>query len=245
MRIPILATILMLLAVTVLSGLGTWQVKRLVWKTGIVKELEKARETNPQDNSLNIQKLKNHHRTGRRYIRGHITGQYLHSAEIAVQPRTYQGISGYHIITPFVLVDGGTILVNRGWVSESKVEQSERPDSLTKGVVKVFGMAREAEKGNRFIPDNNPAADKWYRLDIKQISKYYKLENVAPYVFYAERLSSGTVRYPIPQDTTWMPNNNHLGYAIFWFSMIPALVVIYYLRFFKSEDKNKKKKKNS
>lgn len=240
MRIPILATALTLIAVMILSGLGTWQLKRLTWKNEIISELNEAREKDATQTPLDMRKLKKAHKDGKRYVTGYISGEYMHSAEIAIQPRTYKGLSGYHIVTPVKLEGGGIIFVNRGWVSESKRSKDQRAESLTPGIVGIFGMARPQDKGNRFIPDNEPTAGNWFHLKIDEISDHFGFNNVAPYIFYAERFTVGTVRYPIPQDSDWQPNNNHLSYAIFWFTMIPILLVIYYLRFLKEPEEIKK-----
>ncbi len=223
--------------------LGTWQVKRLAWKTDILNEINEARETDPATRELNLHYLQNSALIEKQFIRGHIRGQYRHSLEIMIGPRTHKGIKGYHVITPFSLIDGGTILVNRGWVPEEKKDQNERSNSLTPGIISVYGMARLPEKPNMFVPDNNPDSGNWYSINIKQIAQHTQLKDVAPYIFYAEK-SGASRRYPIPQDSTWEPPNNHLYYAIFWYSMGLVLFIMYLLRFYgKKSDEPKKDKK--
>ena len=56
--------------------------------------------------------------------------------------RTYEGNAGFHIVTPFTLADGRTVLVNRGWVSESYREQDKREFTLVEGEVTVAAILR-------------------------------------------------------------------------------------------------------
>jgi surfeit locus 1 family protein len=138
------------------------------------------------------------------------------------------------VIVPFKL-DGGTIiLVNRGWVSDDYKEQSKRSQFTRSGPTKVFGMARLAEPANRFTPENKPNQDEWYAVNTGQMAAYSGFrENVSPYIFYSEKLNKYYQGWPVPHDPAYLPANNHLGYAIFWFLMIIPLIAIYYLRFWK------------
>lgn len=47
-----------------------------------------------------------------------VNGVFLHHEELKVGPRSYDGESGYYIVTPIMLLDDKhtTILVNRGWL---------------------------------------------------------------------------------------------------------------------------------
>ena len=51
-----------------------------------------------------------------RFRRVRVSGQWDYSRESTVGGRTRHGSPGVHVITPVTLVDGTTILVNRGWV---------------------------------------------------------------------------------------------------------------------------------
>jgi len=161
------------------------------------------------------------------FIRGFAEGLYRHQDEIRIMPRTYKGEIGAHIITPFELLDNHILLVNRGWVpagQNSDYIKPEEPLILT-------GTAYKPEKPNRFVPENDPAQNQWYRLDPEEIAAAKNLEVVLPYVLYAEE----GYRMPVSAATKWELPNNHRGYAIFWFTMALVLSVIYYLRFIRKK----------
>jgi surfeit locus 1 family protein len=231
-KIPVLPTIVTLIAVLILCGLGKWQLDRLAWKTDILTNLEKARQYDQQKTPLSSDTLKSV-TSQTDFKAGFIEGRFHNDKETTVGPRTYRGIAGYHIITPFEMQDGTIILVNRGWVSEEYLPQSERREFLREGQTKVFGMARPSEKANRFTPDNKPNQNEWYHVDVAQIAKYngFHDHDISPYIFYSEKLNKYYQGFPVPHDPAWAPNNNHLGYALFWFTMAGVLLIIYYLRF--------------
>lgn len=51
-----------------------------------------------------------------RFRRVSVSGQWDYSHESTVGGRTRNGSPGVHVVTPVTLLDGATILVNRGWV---------------------------------------------------------------------------------------------------------------------------------
>lgn len=233
MKPPLWATVLTLCGFLVLCALGIWQVQRLQWKTEILQALQTAETisaapdlshediatlaANPDDLALI------------RYVFVH--GRWRHDKEIAVGPRTWQGKPGFHIITPLQLEGGGTVLVNRGWVPLDKKLSASRPESLVpadQGL--AMGLLRRPESPSVFTPANNPASEEWYRINPAQMAKARGLEDVAPLVLYA-RLDGGSASLPVKDALHWRPNNNHLGYALFWFTMAALLLVIFYLRF--------------
>jgi surfeit locus 1 family protein len=232
--IPVWATILTIAGFTVLCALGTWQVQRLSWKTSLIREL-KAAERSYEDNEIAKPDFLRAMAGEKPFVFGYVDGVYQHEKEIAIGPRTRLGISGYHIITPFVMNDGSVLLVNRGWVPEDKLDRNTRRDALTKGRTKVYGMAQKPEKPNMFVPRNDPEDDQWFSLDFAEIAQARDLHqaDMVPYVFYAKRLNPAAQVFPIPHDKDWSPPNNHLAYACFWFSMAGLFLIVYFIRFFR------------
>ena len=76
--------------------------------------------------------------------------------------------------------------------------------------------------------------DIWYRPDIFQIATEKDLKNPIPFMMYADSASQ-KFDAQFPNNTRWQPNNNHAQYALFWFSLAGALIVIYVLRFLKKK----------
>lgn len=85
-------------------------------------------------------------------------------------PRTREGIHGVHIVTPLVRDNGSTVLVDRGFISN---EQLQSIDSQREaGEVEVLGMLRTSPPRNRFTPDNDPEAGKWYWPEVEKMAEF-------------------------------------------------------------------------
>lgn len=227
MKVPLWATLFTLVGIVILCGLGFWQVQRLQWKTDLLAALEAEYAKGPMHFELTYENL---HALDEDlpFIRGFAEGIYLHDQAVALGPRTHEGKAGYHVITPFETLDNRILLVNRGWVpADKKQGPYARPD----GALIVKGMARRPEGSNPFIPPNEPARGQWYRLDPEEIARAQGLSGVLPWVLYAEE----GYELPVSGATKWRPANNHLSYAVFWFTMAAVLAGIYYLRFIRSK----------
>lgn len=104
--------------------LGTWQVRRLEWKTKLIASCESrlAYKPVPLPKNFTPEMCENWE-----YRRVLLKGRFLHDEELFVGPRVRNGEKGYLLFTPFVRKDTGQkVLVERGWVSEEKVAPESR-----------------------------------------------------------------------------------------------------------------------
>lgn len=151
--------------------LGTWQVRRLAWKTDLIAKCEDrlVREPLPLPPRVDPAALPEFD-----YRRVRATGRFRHDREMLVGPRMRDGEQGYMVVTPLER-DGdpaATVLVNRGWVSKKLADQRKRhPDALPAGEVTVEGMLREPWKKNMFTPENRPDKGEFYFPDVKQMAE--------------------------------------------------------------------------
>ena len=139
-------TLFALPALLVLLWLGTWQVQRLEWKNQLIEDFESRATAAPVDlPSGDVGPEMEFRRLA-------LTGSYDHDREVFMTGRTYEGNAGFHIVTPFTLTDGRTVLINRGWVSESYREQNKREFTLVEGEVTVAAILRFPGKRGYFVP---------------------------------------------------------------------------------------------
>jgi surfeit locus 1 family protein len=220
---PLIATLCTAAAFLILCTLGSWQLLRLQEKQALLAALANAAA--PQE--LPLAKIEDIERIaadgagiGRVRVQGIYSGDH-----ITVGPRSYKSQPGFHLYAPLYLEEGA-VLVNRGWVSIADVEAAPLPQ----GPVEVTGLLRRPDKPNPFTPPNDPAAGQWFFIDLPQIALVMQTGGLAPAVLYAEN-ESGDPALPVRDALRWNPPNNHLGYALFWYSMALTLAVIYYFRF--------------
>lgn len=219
-----------LVAVLVLSGLGTWQLRRLAWKTVLLDTIEQrtTRAPVPLPPPAEWSRL-----DPADYAYRHVTltGSFSHDREARVfrplaEPRgRYSGL-GDLILTPFRLASGGTVIVNRGFVPEDRLEPATRLAGQVAGEVTITGLMREPESRNPFTPADQPQDRLWFTRDPASIAAALELGAVAPFTIDqdAAALPGG-----LPQggETVLAVPNNHLSYALTWFGLAVAVVAVY------------------
>lgn len=137
----------------------------------------------------------------------------------------YQHQFGYDVLSPFELVDGVLIMIDRGWVPGEMTRQIVPNIKIPNGLVTL--------QGSVYFPNKNqwvlgPALERkgnktviLERLDTELISQVLQ-KTVSPFIIRLDKQdTNGFVR---EWATVSMPPQRHLAYALQWFVM--ALVVL-------------------
>ena len=210
----------------VLCGLGTWQIERLHWKAGLIAERTAATSGSPiaVPRSLDAARSLDFHRVQAK-------GQFLYDHEIPVHAIERQsGAAGYLVMTPLRLEDGAVVLVERGWVPTEKRDAATRAAGNSPGTVSVDGLLRLAptEKPGWFLPANDPGRGEWFWIDLPAIAQAAGVPEALP--FYLEAgPAPNPGGFPVGGQANTELRNDHLQYAITWFALAGALLVIYLL----------------
>jgi surfeit locus 1 family protein len=206
-------------------GLGVWQTRRLSWKEGLIAERAAAIAAAPVRVPLTAS-----------YARGmefhHVTddGVLLNDKEIFLGAVSAAGQAGFQVLTPLREADGRVVFVNRGFIPGRLRERSKRLAGEPTGTARIEGLLRlpRDRPPNWFVPDNRPDLNYWFWIDLPAMAKADKLDRVAPFYIDADAAPNpggwpkgGVTRLALP--------NNHLQYAITWFSLAVAMAVIYVL----------------
>ena len=216
-------TIVTLPALLMLIGLGSWQLQRLQWKNDLISSFE-ARSTadaitipaaNAELDDLEFRNLA-------------LYGVFQHDKETFLTGRTYEGNAGFHVVTPLLLDDGRTILINRGWVSEDYRNPAKRTFSQIDGKASVTGILRRPGVKGYFVPENQPENGFWFTLVPSEINQHLALGDAAIDQFYADALrTSDVVTLPIAAKTKLNLRNAHLSYAMTWYGIALSLIGVY------------------
>jgi surfeit locus 1 family protein len=214
-------TVFTIPSLVILIGLGSWQLERLHWKENLIAERTR-RSTgapiplppeNASPESYNFSKTR-------------VSGEFRHDKEMYLAARSLNGNVGYHVVTPFRLDDGSAVLVDRGWIPIERKAPSTRQASENAGTVTLEGLLRGSQTKSWLVPDNEPQNDIWFYVDIPAMAKWAGLDHVRPYFIEAGPAPNpgGT---PIGGQSPIDLPNNHLQYAITWYSFAVSLGVIY------------------
>ena len=221
------ATLITVPAVLAMLALGTWQMQRLHWKEDLMQRVEHRLHAAPVPLPAALPDPEEFE-----FRPVTVSGRYLNDKELRIVARPRQGQVGYEVLTPLERADGGgVVLVNRGFVPMDRRDPSTRPDSRVEGPVTVTGLVRLPQPAGLFQPDNRPGADgAWLRLDPPAMAAAAGLSGVAPLVVEALPDPARPQGAPLNgvQPQVELPNN-HLQYAITWYSLAVTLIVVYVL----------------
>ena len=217
-------TIFTIVTFFILVLLGTWQVKRLFWKNNLTTNYNE--KFNKQKIVYNRNLEYNQDLEYRRIL---IKGKFLNEKEILIIGKTYEGNAGFHLITPLLTNDNKIVLINRGWISEKLKLQKSRLSMIFENEVIVDGIIRKPQLKGYFVPDNDPSGGFWFTIKPNEIKNFLALvQHDFEQRFYIDSIQKKNNK-TLPIGVTGSPNfrNQHLSYAITWYSLAITLIAIY------------------
>ena len=218
------------LAFAFLVGLGLWQLRRLDEKEALIARID-ARidapvvDIPPRDAWTTL--------APNDYDFRHVTarGHYLAEGEAFIfsqPPDGYGREPGYIVVVPLVLDAGGTLLVERGFVPVSMRAAADayRPPP---GPVTIVGVLHAPQSRNMFTPADDPVQRNWYTRDPAAIALALGIGDAAPFTLARAAAAADAAVTPRPFPGAPQLANNHLAYAVTWFSLAGAVVAIFAL----------------
>ena len=196
-------------------ALGTWQLYRLQWKTALISEITFGLDSTPVKYSNTIKK---------NYQRVVSEGKFNFEDQIYLYSLNESGKPGYDVITPYKTLKNENVLVNRGWINKNLKGNLEI--NLKENEVKITGLLREIYKANIFKPKNDLKNNIWFSLDVNDL-KELTGKQFSNYMIFLEKPKN---KVPAPKKVSIDVPNNHLKYAITWYS-IAISILFYYLYF--------------
>jgi cytochrome oxidase assembly protein ShyY1 len=125
--------------------LAPWQFRRAAERADRNTGIESSVTTPPQPlRSVLAAHTAPTHATEWRQVQ--VTGHYLPDAEMIVRLRTVQGEPAYEVLVPFRLVDGSSILVDRGYLRPAEGVRIPAYPPVPGGEVTVTGRLRADEQ---------------------------------------------------------------------------------------------------
>ena len=220
------ASLFWLVLFAILVTLGGWQIQRLHWKEGLIAQRQGAMSGPPiplPPSLAAARSLEYHH------IR--LDGTFANDGELYLHAIAADGKPGFHVVTPFRLAGGKTILVDRGFVPADRRDPATRAAGQLAGPVTVTGLLRlaGAQPSSWFRPPNEPGKNLWFAINLPAMAAADHLGPVLPY--YVDADASTTPGFlPRGGQTYARLPNDHLQYALTWFGLA-GLVPIYYVLF--------------
>jgi surfeit locus 1 family protein len=212
------------MGVLLLLTLGTWQVARLFEKRAIneARAERLAIPVAPLPAVLDDP-------SAWEFRRVSVTGTLEHARELYLPCRSQRGNDGTCVLVVLKRAEGLPLLINRGWVPPSRKDPARRPEAQTPGEVTLTGVLRASPQRTRFMPANEPSRNVWFAYDIPQMATALGQSTLAPFYIEAALDPAAPPGAPLGGQTRFQLPDNHLGYALTWFSLAIALAVIFVL----------------
>lgn len=224
-------TLLTLLLLPAMLGLGMWQLQRADEKSAIATRWEQRKLQPP----VALQRVAVDDTAELEYLPVTLSGQFLAGQYFLLDNRIYRGRFGYEVLG-ILLLNGGeqSVLVNRGWIAGDSSRQSLPEVPLISGPVTVLGHV--------YVPPGAPyllaelALERGWPKRIQAI-EIDKLEQVvegvagAPLFPYSVRIDPGqSAALAVDWQVINISPEKHTGYAVQWFTMALALLIFFVLR---------------
>jgi surfeit locus 1 family protein len=222
----LVAALLALAAFVVFLALGTWQIQRKAWKERLIATLEQRLSADPvpippPSDWSNLTPEQDEFR------RVKFVATIEPDADALVYTpgsafRTDVSGPGYWVFTPAKLVDGATVVLNRGFVPQEQHDAgASRPRA---GRIELIGAMRWPEPRGWFAPNGDPAHNLWFVRDQRAIAQAKGWGEVAPF-FVELETPTGQSALPRAGKLTVALRNEHLQYAITWYGLAAVLAI--------------------
>ena len=210
-----------------LVGLGLWQLQRLAWKQALIRTVEERTVAPPValPPRADWAALAP---DAYEYRRVSVTGTFDHAEEVHAYRPLVSARGPFHglgdiVLTPFHLATGGTVVVNRGFVPNERLDPATRTAGQVAGPVTISGLMRSPQERNSFTPADDTVRNQWFTADPAAIARFYHIDEAAPFVVDED---AGQAPGGLPQggETVLDFPNSHLQYALTWFGLAAALL---------------------
>lgn len=240
----LIPTLLAVVLIPVLISLGLWQLDRAEEKRIIDNGVNEAiKKPALKFNEAEFSNLESNI-----YRSATITGQYDTKQQFLLDNRTYNGLPGYHVFSPFLFenkssnnVKNYAVLINRGWIGYQGTREQIVDISLDKEIVEIAGSIKKLprsivlkeqsndEMSNSLLFQNKNKQLKGVSLiqsiQLNRLQKTLNYELLPIMIELDKSSNDGFIR-------EWQPYfgsiDKHNAYALQWFAMATILLFLFF-----------------
>lgn len=220
-KLPYFATIITLVAVFTMCALGFWQIQRAQEKTVRLAQIETRQSSAP----LSLEALLSM-QDDKRDVPFNAFGELNTEKYFLLDNRLESGKVGYHVLAQLT-TNQGVLLVNFGWVKAANRRDILPEVNLPFMQLKVNGIS-QIPFSNPMVTETAKVGDPWpmvvQAIDLDKLSKFSG-KSLLPIVMQLDPVHpDGFVR-------NWkavvMAPEKHYAYALQWFGLALACILIY------------------
>ncbi len=193
-----------LIGLLILLGLGQWQVERLTWKNALTSEILGNISKPPI--TITPNRIDSFHQFQSVRASGEFLPEELHVLH-SLKPYG----PGFKLIKPFQLSSNEVILVDLGFIKEKNKFEERVITTET-----IAGNILFPNETDSFTPEPNLSRNIWFSRDLEAMASYLKTSPVL--LVLSTAIHDAVIAIPLRPNLV----NNHLQYALTWFSMAIA-----------------------
>ena len=219
-RPGLLPSMVVLAVLPALLWLGFWQLERGEAKTALLAASELRRLAPPVPFSVLEREA-----VPASFTRVTVQGTFDAAHSVLLDSRTRAGVAGVELLQPFYDQPSGLwLLINRGWLpwpDRRIAPQFSTPDAMLKLTGWVY-----MPLGADFLLKQSESAG-WPKLvnEVDAPALWQALGRAG--AAFQIRLAPGSAAYQVDWPIIAMDPQKHLGYAVQWFAMALALLVMF------------------
>jgi cytochrome oxidase assembly protein ShyY1 len=226
----IVSHLLVLTVVATCVALGQWQLDRLQYvRAENARALERMTEP-----PVPLAELADPLAPGAadeaalEFRRVEVTGTYRADEEVLQRNRRYRNQTGFHVLTPLELVDGGVVLVRRGWVPASLDEPPVTEAPPPSGATTVVGVLERPVPQPGFGPTDPEDGElaRVFHTDTARLDRQVDGALFPMVLRIDTELDNPTEdQLPFPAGPPELDEGSHLSYTIQWhiFALLAAV----------------------
>ena len=218
-------TLVTLLLTGFLLSLGFWQLDRAEQKREILGSYQ-----GDEDGAVIRINADMKSAAGLEYQPASSIGRYDSDHQLLLDNRTHEGRAGYQVLTPFIMRDSEVaVLVNRGWLAMGD-SRDQLPDIAVGEIQRTIVGRLKTPPVEVFMLGEEEPRQRWpyriQRIEFQALSEQLQ-RTLLPFVLLSDKEEpDGYLR-------NWQPlagfgPERNVGYAVQWFGLAAALVIIYF-----------------
>lgn len=218
-------TLVTLLLFGFLLSLGFWQLDRAEQKREIITHYQ-----GDKDGAVIRLDADMKSAGGLEYQRASSVGRYDSAHQLLLDNRTHEGRAGYQVLTPFILRNSEVaVLINRGWLPLGS-SRGQLPDVAVGETQRTVMGRLKTPPEEVFMLGEEEQRQRWpyriQRIHIQALSEELQRTLLPVVLLLDNEEPDGYLR-------DWQPlvgfgPERNVGYAVQWFGLAAALLVIYF-----------------
>lgn len=215
-------TIVTVMALAILISLGTWQYKRLQWKTALLAEIDQVADAPPFQTLRDIQSALTR-------------GEPIDFRRIGISADSVSGQTPFFVFTPSnrnvswrvfrpMRNDGSTFFAAQETVTDGSRERIDITSAHTVSLIGYVRLARSVRGAAKSTPEKN----RWFGFNPMPESNNWaeQVPGIVDVRFYIDTVPGAINAETLPPRRPDI-RNNHFDYMLTWYGLAGVLFVIY------------------